>query len=221
MSQAKTPSPVVKGNKVSFKLQTIRQAELVKDDSRLYVLNLAKPVGNINFNVTDSAGSRQPMVIPQSPCPVDLSNYAERASILRESTFRRLVASGSVALVDNDQAEEFCTTDKRGIRETKRILKNIGITDPLTDGGSIEVELGAPSEARSESERVGAGAENPFIENLVIRSKNEEEDSGDLMSDLESNAANLTAADLEYVVNFAGNADLKEFAADMLNEMRG
>lgn len=203
-------------SKVKFGVTTIRESEKATDDSRLFVLNRSNPAGNINFNVTDSAGQRQVIAVPLTSCPIDLSNFAEKVSILRNPDFRRLVSKAMLVLVDNDQAEEFVTRDPRGIAETRRIYGVIeGGNDPELSG---EVQF-AETAARTTAEAVGAGAVNPFIENIVGRSRGEE-DAADLISEIDSKLHILEMADIEYVAKFAINAELKAWASTTLEEMR-
>lgn len=201
--------------KVKFTPITIRQAELATDDSRLYVLNRANPAGNINFNVTDSAGQRIVITVPQSSCPVDLSNFSEKTPVLRNPDFRRLVAKNAIVLINNDEAEAFVTKDPRGIAESKRIY---GV---IEEGNDLELgiaEIHAPDNASTLAERMGVEATNPFIQSIVLRSK--EEDVADLISEVDSKLHTLNIADVEYLAKHAHNADLKAWASEQLEDMR-
>ncbi|AGS82037.2 hypothetical protein O152_gp154 [Pseudomonas phage PaBG] len=201
--------------KVKFTLISIRDAE-VSEDSRLFVLNRSNPSANVNFNITDSAGQRQVITVPVTSAPVDLANFAEKTSVLRDPTFRRLVAKGLFKLVDPDQAQKFIETDPRGISETKRIYEVIEEgNDPIL-GAEANID---DSHARSLSEKLGAGSENPFVENIVGRSKGDE-DAADLISEIDGKLHTLTLADLEYISKHAGNAEIKTYAAEQLEEMK-
>lgn len=201
--------------KVKFNLISIRDAE-VSDDSRLFVLNRSNPAANVNFNITDSAGARQVITVPVTSAPVDLANFAEKVSVLRDPTFRRLVAKGLFKLVEPNQAQEFIDTDPRGIAETKRIYEVIEEgNDPIL---GVDV-AGDESHARSLSEKLGVQSENPFVENIVGRSKGEE-DPADLISEIDGKLHTLSLADLEYISKHAGHADIKSYAAEQLEEMR-
>lgn len=201
--------------KVKFNLISIRDAE-ASDDSRLFVLNRSNPSANVNFNITDSAGQRQVITVPVTSAPVDLSNFAEKTSVLRDPTFRRLVAKGLFKLVEPEQAQKFIDTDPRGISETKRIYEVIEEgNDPIL---GVDVS-GDETHARSLSEKLGVASENPFVENIVGRSKGEE-DPADLISEIDGKLHTLQAADLEYISKHAGHADIKSYAAEQLEEMR-
>lgn len=191
---------------------TIAAAEKLKDESRLFVLNRAE--GNINFNVTDTAGDRKVITLPMTFCPVDLSNFAERPSILRNSDFRRLVAKQAIVLVDNDEATDFITNDPTGKSETNRIYDVIVEgNDPVlgyNDGNASDAEL---------AEKMGLQYHDPFIHNLVLRSAGDE-DGADLISEIESRSHLLKPEDLEFVANHSKNQDLKAWAASEVEEAR-
>lgn len=198
--------------KAKFTPITVNQAEKLKDESRLYVLNRAE--GNVNFNVTSSAGERQVLAVPMTFCPIDLSNFAERASILRDPDFRRLVAKKAIVIIDADEGEKFTTEDSRGIAETARIYDVItgdsGDHFLYNDGKATDKEL---------AERLGVEYENAFINNMVLRSGGDEE-AADLISEIEAKQHLLTIRDIEYVANHAKSAELKSWAADQVEEMK-
>lgn len=200
--------------KVKFDTITIVASERDKEDSRLFVLNRSNPAGNINFNVTDGNGGRIVITIPLTACPIDLSNYSEKESILKNPDFRRLVARGFVVLVNNEQAHKFVTEDPRGIKETRRIY---GV---IEEGIDSEIELGTIQDdvtVESEAERLGLEASNPFIQNIILRSV--EEDSDDLISEIESKLHTLSRSDIMYIAQHANNSDLKAWASAQVEDM--
>ena len=198
-------------SRVKFKPITIRDAEL-EDDSRLFVLNRTNPVANINMNITTETGERTVITIPISPCPVDMSIFCEKGSILRSPVFRRLVAGAHIALINTEQAADFVTNDPRGIRETAKIFKaNHEGLEFL--GEEVETTFVQDTGA-TPAEKVGAGSSNMFIENIVLRSKSGQEDAQDLISELEARIDSLTLADMEYLSNYAASQDIKTWAAE-------
>lgn len=199
--------------KVKFSPRTIREAEKDVDDTRLFVLNRSNPAGNINFNVTDSAGERIVVALPLTSAPVDLSNFVEKVSILRNPDFRRMVSKTAIVLVDNDEAEKFITTDPRGIAETKRIYEVIEGDEDI-DAGMERIAQDLKLKAS-----LGAGSENPFVESIVLRSKKDEEDVADLISEVDSKKHTLSREDFEYLAAHSGHSDLKEYASSELEDM--
>lgn len=199
-------------SKQKFTPITVNQAEKLKDESRLFVLNRAE--GNINFNVTSSAGERLVLSVPMTFCPVDLSNWAERASILRDPDFRRLVAKKAIVLIDADEGEEFVTKNPRGIAETARIydviVNDSGAEFLYNDGQATDKEL---------AEKLGVEYDNPFIHNMVLRSGSDE-DASDLISEIEAKLHLLEIRDIQYLANHAKSSELKAWAADQVEEMK-
>lgn len=198
--------------KKNFTLLTVAQAEKLKDESRLFCLNRAE--GNLNFNVTDSAGERKVITMPMTFCPIDLSNFAERPMILRNSDFRRLVAKQAIMLIDNDEGEDFITNDPRGKSETAKIYEVlVSGEDPelgYNDGHIDAADLAA---------KMGLEYANPFISNIVVRSGSDE-DGADLISEVDGKSHLLKLEDFEYIANHSKNSDLKAWAADQVEEMR-
>lgn len=198
--------------KKNFSLLTVAQAEKLKDESRLFCLNRAE--GNLNFNITDSAGERKVITMPMTFCPIDLSNFAERPSILRNSDFRRLVAKQAILLIDNDEGEDFITNDARGRSETAKIYEVlVQGEDPelgYNDGHLDPADLAA---------KMGLEYGNPFINNIVVRSGSDE-DGQDLISEVDGKSHMLSTADFEYIANHSKNADLKAWASAEVEERR-
>lgn len=198
--------------KKKFTLLTVAQAEKLKDESRLFCLNRTE--GNLNFNVTDSAGERKVITMPLTFCPVDLSNFAERPSVLRNTDFRRLVAKQAILLVDNDEAEDFITNDPRGRSETSKIY------DVLVQGEDPQLGYNEGHlDPQALAEKMGLEYAKPFINNIVLRSGGDEE-GADLISEVDGKSHQLEIADFEYIANHAKNPDLKAWAADQVEELR-
>lgn len=190
--------------RVKLKPLTLREAELIKDDSRLFVLNRANPEGNINLNVT-SDGQRIAVVIPMTFVPIDMSNFAQRQALLGNTDFRKLIAKGAVQLVDNDEAEALVTTDKRCIAETAKLYNTV-FTDTEVD------------DANSQAQSRGIEAENAFIQSLLLRAGNDDEDVADLISEAEAKLHTLKKSDIEYVANHATSQEMKQWASDTVAE---
>lgn len=190
--------------RVKLKPLTLREAELIKDDSRLFVLNRANPEGNINLNVT-SDGQRIAIVIPMTFVPIDMSNFAQRQALLNNTDFRKLIAKGAVQLVDNDEAHKLVTTDARCIKETANLYNSV-----FTD-----TEVG---DANDQAQNIGLEAKNPFIQSLLLRAGNDDEDVADLISEAEAKMHTLTKSDIEYVANNATSQEMKQWASDTVAE---
>lgn len=198
-------------SRVKFKQITIREAEQ-EQDSRLFVLNRTNPVANINMNITSENGERTVITIPISPCPVDMSNFIEKKSVLISPTFRKLVAGLHVALINTEQAAEFVENDPRGIRETAKIFKaNNDGAEYINQTEEVETTF-IGDNGETLSEKVGAGSSNMFIEGVVLRSKSEE--AQDLISELETRIDSLSVADIDYLINHSPAAAIKEWAAE-------
>lgn len=202
-------------SRVQFRAMTLRQAEL-EEDTRIYALNRSSESANININITLKNGERSLITLPFSPCPVDLSVFAPKEDLLAAPVFRRLVAGGYVVLVETEQADDFVHNDPRGIRETRRIFKETSVINENI-AGNVETEF-AQADTRSEAERAGAESSNIFVESILARATDPNEDINDLIADLESRIHTLEAKDIQYIVDNCDNAELKEWAIMMAED---
>lgn len=202
-------------SRVQFRAMTLRQVEL-EDDTRIYALNRSSENANININITLKNGERSLITLPFSPCPVDLSVFAPKEDLLAAPVFRRLVAGGYVVLVETEQADDFVLNDPRGIRETKRIFKETAVINEISSD-SVETEF-AQADTRTEEEKAGAASSNIFVESILARATDPNEDVNDLISDLESRIHTLESKDVQYIVDNSENSDLKEWAIMMMEE---
>lgn len=205
-----------KKSTVKFKARTIREIEQ-EEDSRVFALNRSKEAANINLNVKLRNGESSLVTMPFSPCPIDLTSFCSKADLLAEPVFRRLVATNLVVLVDTEEASKFVLEDPRGIKETQRIFKEASIVAEPISAGDVETEF-AGADNRTEEERMGVESSNPFVEMIIARATNPDEDINDIISDLESRAHTLTPEDLQYIADNSNSSDLKEWAIELQGE---
>lgn len=196
--------------KVKLKLITITEAER-SEDSRLFVLNrTADPVGNINITATMEDGSRGCVVIPSTFIPFDMSNYISKKSLLAASEFRRLVARAMVYLVDPDEAANFIENSDRAKREQARLLSSLGGADVSDDKQFIEIQDNIREEIKVEQTLEA----DPFV--MAIIDRENSEDAGDLLNELEARAYTLKRTDLEYLMANTKQPTIKTWAADTI-----
>ncbi len=201
--------------KVTFKAITVQQAEQ-EDTSSIYALNRIREQANINLNITLASGEKTLVTIPSSPCPMDLSVYAPKRDLLASPTFRRMIAAGHVTIVDSAEAFKFITEDPRGIRETRRIFKDTTQSDMDSLTNSVETEFNErASDGGSAEEQLIAGA-SIFVEGILARAQDPNEDVEDLISELESRINTLSEKDLSYIADNCVSAPIKEWAISSL-----
>lgn len=201
--------------KVTFKAITVQQAEQ-EDTSSLYALNRIREQANINLNITLASGEKTLVTIPSSPCPMDLSVYAPKRDLLASPTFRRMIAAGHVTIVDSAEAFKFITEDPRGIRETRRIFKDTTQSDMDSLTNSVETEFNErASDGESAEGQLMAGA-SIFVEGILARAQDPNEDVEDLISELESRINTLSEKDLSYIADNCVSPPIKEWAISSL-----
>lgn len=192
---------------------TIRQAE-TSDDSRLFVINQAKPQrGNINITVGGHGGEKHTIQAPATFIPVDLSNQLEKDLILRNPNFRRIHASGHVCIVHGDDAEAFLQRPEVQ-REYQRIY---GAHANIVQSDSVVVEQGNENltnqgEATLEERAIKDGI-NPFIVNMLNRAETGE-NPADLISELDAQLTTLDIASVRFLADNCAVAPIKEWATE-------
>lgn len=200
--------------RAKLKLITVTDAERNTEDSRLYVLNRTKdPVGNINITAVGDDGQKGTFVLPSTFIPFDMSNYISKKAMLAAAQFRRLVAGGLIVLVDSKEAEDFIASSDRATREQRRLLSVFGAESVESGDQYVEID---------DSERQTVKVENtiaadPFI--MAIIDRENTEDAGDLLEELDSRSHTLKRADVEFLMAHTKQATIKTWAADMLQEM--
>jgi len=212
-------------SKVRLRLITLQAAQADTAELSLFVMNRTKPAGNINMTVTGDDGISQTVVIPTTFIPVDMSNFVSKAALLRSTVFRRLVASGSVVLVDPNNARDAIENDPRAAREAKRLVSINAAVNSTDDPGFIEMDSsGAVSEEKRAQATAGdeedAGQQiNPFAIGIVSRA-NSGDDIADLICDLESHAHTLEIVDFDYIMTNVSDQTLKSWVDTYLSEQQ-
>ncbi len=188
---------------IDMRRLTVPEAEADKV-STLFVLNKSNPKGNVNFNVTDISGTRVGIRVPVTWIPVDLTNYAQKADILRNPDFRRLCAKGVLHIVDGKDANAVLREPKAQV-ESNRIYDIDVELSPQENVPSIDkqVNVAPPSEIK-----------NPFIQNIVLRSTSENHE--DLIVELDSKLDTLTIKDVEDLMANTPKSEIKVWAGEAL-----
>lgn len=202
--------------KKRFNLITVQQAEK-EEDSRLFVLNRSGATGNagnVNFNVTNADGQRDVITVPIAGVPLDMSMFAEKNLILRNAAFRRLVASQYLAIVNTEEAADFVTNDPYGKSETAKVLRMLSdsdsdLADPI-DSVTIDTK-----KTSGDSANQGQKEPSPFVASLLSRAE-AGEPSDDLISELDAKYHSMSQDDLAYVANNCVDAQVKAWAAELI-----
>lgn len=200
--------------KVSIPVITLRDAEKLQreGESSLFVMNRLVPSGNINFNVGSST-----VTIPVSRCPFDVSTIIETDKVLSNPNFRKLVAKRAILIAEPEFAYKFTTEDSFGIKETKRMtqIQGVGAESEGQEVSSIEIEAGGNAEINSDpAELTNEDEITPFVTGIVSRSFDAEEDSSDLIDELEAQIDFMKPADFQYIIEESSNEALKSWAAE-------
>jgi hypothetical protein len=199
--------------KAKLKLLTVPQAEADTKESRLYVVNRTNnPQGNINITVVGDDGQKTTVVVPATFIPFDMSNYISKGALLRAPEFRKLVANKLIVLADANEAEKFIESSPRAQREQKRLLSSNANTDD--DEFFVEID----DTVRQPKPNVPEQKAQPFI--LAIIDRENTEDAGDLLAELDSRSGNMTIDDAEYLMSNTKQAAIKQWAADLIRELQ-
>lgn len=201
-------------SKVQMRKLLLREAEAtLENDSSLYVMNRTNdPVGAINLTAVGAGGTRIPVVIPNTFIPVDMSNFVPKENLLRDATFRRLVQSGVVILINSEDAERAISANPRAEKEQQRIYSvNSELQEDETPG---TVTIGG-DDVKTEKKVVTENEVSPFALGVVQRLNEGSENSADIISDIEARAYSLKPADFEYISNNVSDSDVKQFVQEL------
>lgn len=201
-------------SKVQMRKLLLREAEAtLENDSSLYVMNrTTDPVGAINLTAVGAGGTRIPVVIPNTFIPVDMSNFVPKENLLRDATFRRLVQSGVVILINSEDAERAISANPRAEKEQQRIYSvNSELQEDETPG---TVTIGG-DDVKTEKKVVTENEVSPFALGVVQRLNEGSENSADIISDIEARAYSLKPADFEYISNNVSDSDVKQFVQEL------
>ena len=105
----------------------------------------------------------------------------------------------------------FIEQNPRALREQRRLLSAFGVA--MEEQTHINIDMGA----RENKAAVLEQNAQPFI--LAIIDRENSEDAGDLLTELDSRSGNLTIGDVEYLMANTKQATIKTWAADMIREL--
>jgi len=180
---------------------------LKENDSFLFVRNIAKPVGNLNFVVTDSSGMRRTVSIRcDTFIPIDISIQATKESILTNPEFKRYWSIRALEIIDSNSALEAIKSNPRYSKENERITSSEAIdisSEPEVPVINAEVVEGAIVDA------------DPFVQNLILDEDNSDAES--IINNLESRLDSLELKDLEYIESTSKLNEVKEWAKENKN----
>lgn len=216
-------------SKVKLKKITLSEAEKqLKESLSLYLINNHKPAIQINLNYTRTNGKTDVVAIPKTQIPLDMSVLSDVRSLIEDPQFRKLIARGSLVLVDTKQSEELIASNPHARKELNRVLSlnNVEGFDDTSEDDDIEIGIDASGlESKDVVDPDGnvdytALNVSPQVETALIRCEASEEDesSEDILADMQMREDDLEDRDLHALVRYAKRGLLKEWASGVLNE---
>lgn len=182
---------------------TLKSIEADKSSSSLWVVNKTLPRGVVNISMPDGLGGTTVMEIPITWIPVDLTTQATKENLLKSPVFRRLVTSGSIGLIDEEQAEQIMDNgDAR--KEATRIYSAITTGADLGAGsGSANAEVTKLTEEES-------GNISGFALNIVGMDLEEDQ----ILTMVRGQEGALSTEDYKYIASNSTLIRVKEFCAE-------
>lgn len=195
--------------------QTVAEA-LADKSPHLFVMNRVKPEGNINMNALGDDGVMTAIVIPTTFIPLDMTLFISRENLLKNMVFRRLEASGKIAIINPEDAIAAIEGEPRAKKELDRILNvNNEHGGRLSSEREELIEMRATSQGSGDTNLAPLQNINPFAIGIVQRATSE--DVADLIADIESRAHTLEVSDLEYIAQNVEDKTLKQFVVDYVS----
>lgn len=198
------------------------QSKLMKglaktDDSSLYVLNVSdlpnkkniaqRQKGQIIFVVTNDNGTTDVVTVPYTWVPFDLSMQADKESILKCQTFKKLVASGSIKIMDTTEAEDYLDNEPGALDEFTKANQSLSglVVDRTVEEKAMDAE---PTVVI-----------NPMVME-VITAADDEYSEIDKLSALRSAESSLNVDDCEYILKNSDSEKIQQFATKRLKQIR-
>lgn len=205
-TKVKLTSPIPEARKPAkrssaLSVLTINAAERMEDSS-VFVLNMTKPKGNVNFTVSDGTSKRIAVKVVCTFIPIDLTTQATKTSLMQSPEFRSLVTRGYLRLVDPEESRQFIESSPEAKEEHQRIFKQVDVAEIGGQPGTSKVEI---------ERDVVTGTINVIAMNVVEA----EMEEADALRVLRNNANDLSQEDWEYVASKSDKPKVKEFAANM------
>ena len=155
------------------------------------------------MTMSDGQGQQIVVAVPVTWIPIDLTTQATKNAVLTSPVFRRMVATGMLKLVPDDQA--MMTMDGADAqKEAARIYSRA--QEILVD------EVSMPQEAKLAVVE-GDGSISGFAMNLA-NTRDLEEDQ--VLTTLRNNESSLSQADLRYIAENSQYPRVKARAAEQL-----
>lgn len=191
--------------KVQAASLSISQCEQ-SNESSVWVLNTSGANGSskgiINITITEGNGRATVVRVPVTAIPVDLTTQATKNALMMSPDFRRLVASGIVRLISDENAMKMLDNDTA--RAEQRRLLNIDLQHEIQSDN-------LPSEVQS-MQAEAQGNIGGFALNIAHTSEGDEEA---ICANLRNNADSLSPEELQYIVNTSTMHKVKMAAAEL------
>ena len=192
---------------MSNKLTAMSFQELEQStNNSLWVFNNTKPKGRVHFMATQPNGKELLVTVENTWIPLDLTTRATRKSLIESADLRKLHSSGRIKFVTPESAEEFMKSPDAK-KESQRVDERMGEIQT----GQFEV-TGAD---KSGTQNGADAANEPSLRVINMAGMDEEIN----ITNLRTNADEMTRADLEYLVRESTQPKLKALAAEMLSEL--
>lgn len=188
------------------KALTISQVEQAQSSS-VWALNSSgsrgESKGIINIGITEGNGRSAVVRIPVTFIPVDLTTQATKNALTMSPDFRRIVASGLVKLISEEDAMALLDNEESR-REQRRLL-------------NIDSQHEVQAEQYSPAVKAILAQKDGNISGLAMNiAHTTEGDEDTVVSNLRNNMESLNEGDLKYIVDNSIFAKVKTMAAERI-----
>lgn len=188
-------------SKQNFKKLSIQELE-ASTSSSVWVLNQSNPKGNVAMTMPDGMGGTVVVTVPVTWIPVDLTTQATKKSITSSPTFRRMMITGMLAVISDDDASKLLDTAEAR-KEADRVYRFV------SDVSANESVI--PQEVKSLQAEV-SGNVSGFAMNLATSDIDEEQ----ALNMMRGNETSMTEDDFKYIAANSVHARVKSYAASKL-----
>jgi len=215
-------------------LKELREAERVGMQD-VWVMNRTgsggKQAGNLVITVVVN-GIQEPLFVPATWIPINLSEFINSEDVLKEPKFRREISIGRLTLHDAEECEKFmqqpdARAEYERIHEMRTeidgvVNQNIEVySDNLTRDSQPSMEI-ASNRIQSEEQAQAAQANGSVgVLTLVVQTlMDDDTDPAQKMNALRTNQSQLNEVDLKYIIKTCSIQSIQNWARALLADKR-
>jgi hypothetical protein len=180
---------------------TIGQLEADRCSS-VWVLNSARPVGNLHISVPNGMGQNLTVSVLVSWVPQDLTTQATKASVLSSPVFRRMLAKKMLTIISEESAMALLSEPDAAAEQAR--LYNMA------------QEITASTAAIPEEVQSMQAEASGKVSGFAMQTAHSELEEGQVLNIIKGSEHDMTREDAKYIADNSKHPKVKEYMAKKL-----